>query len=218
MLFDVSGYYVMSLSKPLRVSRDAQFAATTEQIFSVGPQVYVDIDVPSNNPFRLLDRYMSDGTLREGAVKVRLYSTSKRPLPIPFDEFSSGDFLKPLGKAVDQYGLVQKYVEVGVVPLERDGVYMRWRRVVKGTDNPMTLRSIVRRWQDKNFMTYNPYIPPDQALTKAFRQLRGCTAVAGQGTPYLSDWSFSLFHMNHVNFEMDLEWQHDHHFGVSLVH
>jgi hypothetical protein len=113
--------------------------------------------------------------------------------------------LKSFGKAVDQYGLVQKYVEVGAVPLERDGVYMRWRRVVKGTDNPMTLWSIIRRRQDKNFMTYNPYIPPDQALTKAFRQLRGCTAVAGEGMLYLADWSFSLSHINHVNFEMDLQ-------------
>jgi hypothetical protein len=198
----------MALSKVLHpdavpkfeVPADDSFAALTGNLFWPGLHLKVNIDNFENTPYRLLDRLLANGGLSAGAVKVRLYSVSKKPVPVPFDEFSRGDWCSPFGPAADDLDLIDRYQEYGIVPLERDRVYRRWMRPVL---KPGSLRLVVRNWEGRGLMKIDPLATPDGLLTAAFRSFRQASdkVTSAPGIPYLADWSCSLFRMHHVNFQ-----------------
>ena len=201
------------LSK-LEVPGDETFATLTGDLCWPGPHLKVNIDQCENTPFRLIDRLMANGGLSCGAVKIRLYSASGKPVPTPFDAFLRGDWCDPFGEAADDPDLIDRYHEYGIVPLERDQVFRRWSRPVS---KPGSLRSVIRSWSNRGLMRIDPSATPDNLLTSAFLGFRRASErmVPGPGIPYLADWSCSLFRIHHVNFGERQEWQQDHHFGVS---
>jgi hypothetical protein len=197
--------------------RDVAFAATTDGVFQIGPQVSLDIDDPENVPFRVVNRYMANGGFQKGAVKIRLRSTAGHPLPQPFEEFSRGDWCTPFREAADNMELLQKYYEVGIGPLPEEYAYNRWRRVIKATTKGMTLRSVISDWETRGLMRWDDLIPPDRAFTNALRRWRSLRSeYECPGAPYITDWSCSLFQIHHVDPVASAKWQHDHHFGVRL--
>jgi hypothetical protein len=202
------------------VPRKIAYAASTESVFKIGPQVSLDIDDPGNVPFRVVNRYMSNGGFQKGAVKIRLRSTAGHPLPQPFEEFSRGDWCTPFGEAADNVELLQKYDEVSIGRLPEEYAYYRSRRVIKATEKGMSLRSVISDWETRGLMKWDDLTPPDRAFTNALRRFRSLHSEnESPAAPYIMDWRCSLFQIHHVDPDAPRSWQHDHHFGVrhSLV-
>jgi hypothetical protein len=199
----------------LEVPGDDTFATLTGDLCWPGPHLKVDSDKCENTPYRLLDRLLANGGLSQGAVKIRIYSASGRPVPTPFEAFLRGEWCDPFGDAADDGDLIARYFEYGIVPLERDQVYRRWTRPVS---KPGSLRSVIRNWTNRGLMRIDPSVTPDSLLTSAFLGFRRASerVASAPGVPYLADWSCSLFRIHHVNFREKQEWQQDNHFGVSI--
>ncbi len=198
----------------LEVPGDDTFATLTGDLCWPGPHLKVDLDKCENTPYWLLDRLLANGGPSQGAVKIRIYSASGRPVPTPFKAFLRGEWCDPFGDAADDGDLIDHYFEYGIVLLERDQVYRRWTRPVP---KPGLLRSVIRNWTNRGLMRIDPSVTPDSLLTSAFLGFRRASerVTSAPGIPYLADWSCSLFRIHHVNFCEKQEWQQDNHFGVT---
>jgi hypothetical protein len=67
---------------------DVAYVPSVHSLFHVGSQVIVDIDLPGNNVFNVVDRYIDNRIVTKVLGKICLRSSVGHAVPERFDEFS----------------------------------------------------------------------------------------------------------------------------------
>ncbi len=177
-------------------------------LFWPSPYIEVDIDEPSNNPFLLCDRFISDGSLSEGMIKIKLFSSSGAELPRHRDEcIRSGDFRGLIGEGADLPTLVGN---VGTYSLETVVEGRIYRRLSNSTP-AKSLSSLALNWGDQGRFNLS-FGDMEASFAATWRKFRDSPLIGASGTsewrPYVADRNMSAFKFLYPDLEQ--------HFQVSL--
>jgi hypothetical protein len=174
------------------------------------PQVEVDFRKPLSNPFSKTDEWLVNGDLKEGLLKIRIYSSSGGPLPGHFSsQFAAKEFEDVFKGAINESSLKIRLFNMSYYSVVKNRVYRRTMDYVPWGGN---LQGLLRRWEDDSLLSFNNDPVPHEALASIFRNFRRDN---GKEYPYVNDWACSLFQTHHVDPERSAAWQQQHNFGVS---